>query len=98
MYQYEMEKYMSEEFVIDLSVLEDGRVFGNYIKELREKRNVSRYALCEGICNYQEIEFLETGERVLDSRLRDALLERLGVGAENYEVYVDAEEYDCWEV
>ena len=89
---------MSEEFVIDLSVLEDGRVFGNYIKELREKQGIIREVLCEGLCSYQEIGFLENGERVVDDRLQDAVLERLGVGAENYEVYVAADVYDRWEM
>lgn len=72
------------------------RQFGNYINRLRREKGISLQALCEGLCAYQEISYLETGTRKLDRLLEDALLERLGVGAEDYEYFLDFAEYQKW--
>lgn len=80
----------------NLEETEEGKAFSNYVRKLREKRNISLETLCEGICTHQEISFLEKDVRVLDSRLQNAILERLGVGAENFEQYVDYKTYDRW--
>lgn len=77
---------------------EEAVTFSNYIKELRQYRDISMEKLCDGICTHQMVTMLEQGERVPDSLLQDALLERLGVGAENLEVYLDVTDYDRWEV
>ncbi len=72
-------------------------LFGNYLQYIREERGIVKEALCEGICTERFISRIECGEMVPDSMLQNALLERLGVGEENYEQYLDIEDYERWE-
>lgn len=52
--------------------------------------------VCEGLCTSQEISFLENGKRFPNKLLQDVIVERLGVGAEDYEHYLGYIEYDRW--
>lgn len=73
------------------------KVFSDYVKELRKESDFTAEALSDGLCGRRELTYLESGEREVPMLLQDALLERLGVGAENGEEYYDFEEYDRWE-
>ena len=61
--------------------------FIDYVNSLREKEGFSLQEVCEGICNPQEIHYLEQGKREVDRLLEEAILERLGIGAEDSESY-----------
>lgn len=72
-------------------------IFIDYVNSLREKEGFSLQEVCEGICNPQEIHYLEQGKREVDRLLEDAILERLGVGAEDSENYLFYDDYKRWE-
>ena len=76
----------------------DREAFGAYISTLREKREYSLEQVCEGLCTAQRLFQLETGKQSAGKLLQDAILERLGVGAEDYEHYLHYREYDQWEM
>lgn len=71
--------------------------FGNYISVLRRKHGFQLSQVSEGLCTEQMLFYLEKGKRTAPKLLQDALLERLGVGAEDYEHYLHYKEYDRWE-
>ncbi|HBA50774.1 MAG TPA: hypothetical protein DCZ91_23855 [Lachnospiraceae bacterium] len=77
--------------------LNEARQFGSYINKLRKKRGFRLDQASEGLCTEQMLSFLENGKRAAPKLLQDALLERLGVGAEDYEYYLHYKEYDRWE-
>ncbi len=83
------EKHNFEEIPISL--------FGNYLQNKREQMGITQENLCKGICNRRLLAGIESGKMVPDSMLLDALLERLGVGEENYEHYLEIEDYERWE-
>lgn len=74
----------------------EGKHFSDYINTLRKKNGVSLQSLCEGLCSFQELSYLENGTRKLDRLLEDMLLERLGIGAEDDEYYLNPAEYQRW--
>ncbi len=76
----------------------DREAFGAYISTLREKREYPLEQVCEGLCTAQRLFQLETGKQSAGKLLQDAILERLGVGAEDYEHYLHYREYDQWEM
>lgn len=76
--------------------MNEGKQFSEYISGLRNKNNVSLQSLCEGLCTFQELSYLENGTRRLDRLLEDMLLERLGIGAEDDELYLGCVEYQRW--
>lgn len=71
--------------------------FACYISRLREKQNVTMNQLCEGLCSDRAAMFIEQGNRDTARPLREALLERLGVGAEDYESYLGCKEHARWQ-
>ncbi len=72
--------------------------FGAYISDLRDGRGYALEQVCEGLCTAQRLFQLETGKQSAGKLLQDAILERLGVGAEDYEHYLHYEEYGKWEM
>lgn len=76
----------------------DKEAFGAYISDLREKRRYRLEQVCEGLCSAQRLFQLEGGNQAAGKLLQDAILERLGVGAEDYEHYLHFKEYDRWEM
>ncbi len=76
----------------------DREAFGAYIGYLREKRKYALEQVCEGLCTAQRLFQLESGAQSPGKLLQDAILERLGVGAEDYEHYLHYKEYDQWEM
>lgn len=71
--------------------------FGAYINKLRLQRGFQLEQTGDGLCTEQMLSYLENGKRTVPKLLQDALLERLGVGAEDYEHYLDYREYAHWE-
>lgn len=67
---------------------------GELLRELREKRGVSRAQLCEGICSKTALARYEMNERVPDKFVIDCLLERLGKNAARLEFISSDEEYE----
>lgn len=76
---------------------EEKEIFCTYVNEKRQSKNLKMEQICEGLCDFRSISFWENGDRTIDSRVQEVILERLGVGAENQEIYLDYSEYDCWE-
>lgn len=76
--------------------MNEAKAFSDYVNTLRAKNQISLQDLCRGLCTHQELSYLETGSRQLDMLLEDAILERLGVGAEDHERYLDYPEYQRW--
>lgn len=75
---------------------EEAKLFNLFVNSLRKKRGCFMNQVCEGLCTSQEISFLETGRRLPDKLLQDVIVERLGVGAEDYEHYLGYIEYERW--
>ncbi len=71
--------------------------FGAYINKLRLQLGFQLEQTGDGLCTEQMLSYLENGKRTAPKLLQDALLERLGVGAEDYEHYLDYREYAHWE-
>lgn len=71
--------------------------FGSYISTLRQKKGLRQEQVCEGLCTKQQLSCYEKGVRTAAWLLQGALLERLGVGAEDYEQYLGYIDYDHWE-
>lgn len=78
-------------------LMQDGEIFAEYIKSLWEKQGLSMQAVCSGLCTVQEFHYLMTGERMVSWILREAVLERLGVGAEDFEYLLSRSDYRRWE-
>lgn len=72
--------------------------FGNYISELRKKRNVSMEQLSDGLCSVSMLGRFEKGDRLPGKRLRDRLLSRLGETNTAYENFLDGDEYTLWKL
>lgn len=72
--------------------------FGNYISELRRKRNVSMEQLSDGLCSVSMLGRFEKGDRLPGKRLRDRLLGRLGETNTSYENFLDGDEYTLWKL
>ena len=63
--------------------------FGAYINKLRLQLGFQLEQTGDGLCTEQMLSYLENGKKTAPKLLQDALLERLGVGAEDYEHYLD---------
>ncbi len=73
------------------------RSIGTFIKEKREAQGITAEQLCEGLCSVRTAWYLEGGEREMNRPLQEAMLERLGIGAEDYERYLDDADYRRWQ-
>lgn len=76
---------------------EECRQFNMYVTRMRRKYGTSMRQVCEGLCTFQEISLLESGKRLPNKLLQDAIVERLGVGADDYEHFLGFMEYRRWE-
>ena len=70
--------------------------FGELIFKLRKKQNVSLETLSDGLCDFSLLAKVEKGKAELEKLVRDRLLGRLGVEAENYESFLFYNEYYSW--
>lgn len=66
---------------------------GRLIKQRRENKKISQKLLCEGLCSVQKFSYIESGERVPNVFLLEALLQRLGVSIDEFEVVLYDNEY-----
>ena len=72
-------------------------LYVQWFKRLREERGIGCAELGEGVCSRKQIQDFENGKWESDWLTQELLIQRLGVGAEDYELYLEAEEYACWE-
>ena len=77
---------------------DERKQFARYISRMREKQGITMKQLCEGLLSDRAAMFIEQGKRDTSRPMREALLERLGVGAEDYECYLGCEEYAHWKM
>lgn len=75
---------------------DERKQFARYISRLREKQGITMKQLCEGLLSDRAAMFIEQGKRDTSRSMREALLERLGVGAEDSECCLGCEEYAHW--
>lgn len=68
-------------------------IFGQYLKNLRKRRNVSTEALAQGCCDGSLIRKIESGKRKASYNLRTLLIERLGQDSSKYENILNLNEY-----
>ncbi len=78
--------------------MEESRLFNRYVNRMRKKYGISMRQVCEGLCSFQELSLLENGRRQPNRLLQDAIVERLGVDTEDYEIFLGVTEYKRWEV
>lgn len=64
---------------------------------IREHLNVPLNIACYGLCSDSMMNYIETGERLPDYRMRNRIMARLGVSSEEYEDFVHYDEYERWE-
>ncbi|SFQ31875.1 Helix-turn-helix [Lachnospiraceae bacterium XBB1006] len=69
----------------------------NFIKMRRREQGVAIKQLCKGLCSESTLQYYEKGKRSITNELLNRIMERLGVGVEDYEQYVDNDTYQCWE-
>jgi len=76
---------------------EDGdRQFVAFVHQLRREQNFTMEQICEGVCTPATIHAMESGYWRPDKPVRDYLLGRLGVEAEDYEHFLNRAEYGRW--
>lgn len=75
-----------------------GRQFIAFVHKLRKQQNYTLEQVCEGICSPGTIHSMENGKWKSDKLVRNHILDRLGVGAEDYEHFLDVAEYNRWEI
>lgn len=71
-------------------------VFPGYIHRLRRQQKLTLKQLCKGLCSPETIASVESGKLLPDKLLLDLILDRLGVGAEDYEHLLPDAEYQRW--
>ena len=70
--------------------------FGELLQDSREKKNVTLDVLGAGLCDAGKLSRIENGKVEAEKLLRERLLARLGVAAENYENFLYYSEYKDW--
>ncbi len=68
--------------------------FHNLLFSVRKNRGVSLERLGYGLYSSSMIHYIESGERLPDYLMRNRIMDRLGIAAEDYSDYVSGEEYD----
>ena len=70
--------------------------FGLFVSKLRKEQGILLEVLCDGLCDTGKMSRIENGKVEAEKLLRDRLLGRLGVAAENYENFLYYSEYKGW--
>lgn len=68
--------------------------FGELIESVRELNGVTQEQLSRGISSIPTVSRIENGERVPDTMLAKAFLERLGIATDCVDVYLDDKDYE----
>ena len=76
--------------------MEQHKSFGVFVKRLRKNRKISLQVFGNGLCDVSHLSRIENGKVGATKLLRDRLLGRLGVAAENHEKFLYYSEYKCW--
>jgi transcriptional regulator with XRE-family HTH domain len=67
--------------------------FGHFIKSARKRRKIRQCDLARGLFTVPMMSYVEQGSRPTDYLMRLRLMSRLGIGAEDYEIFLQASEY-----
>ncbi len=70
---------------------------GNYIRMNREAMGYSQSDLCDGICSVPTLSLIESGEKITDFWVVEALLERMKIEKTEYEFILDDNTCDIYE-
>ncbi len=70
---------------------------GNYIRMNREAMGYSQSDLCDGICSVSTLSLIESGEKITDFWVVEALLERMKIEKTEYEFILDDNTCDIYE-
>lgn len=73
-------------------------VVGEYLREIRIRKGYSQEAVCYNICTSATLSRIENGHQYPGKRMIDKLLERLGVETEVFDLFVNAEELETYEL
>lgn len=76
--------------------MKEKKVFSDYINRIRRKKQISMSSLCDGLCSIQDIYNIENDNLKPEILLQEAILERLGIGEEDYEHFLFYDEYKRW--
>ena len=71
---------------------------GAFLQKERTKRNISTADLSEGLVSASTLQKIEKGERPIEKRICQRMLERLGATNFFYENYVSQQEYEAWKL
>ena len=69
---------------------------GSLLENARKRKNISRFVLAKGLCTEMSLSRYESGIRIPDKFLADALLERLGLNPYRFEFITSKKEFDYW--
>ena len=89
----EMQQDINSPELIDYA--ENG--IGNYIRMNREAMGYSQSDLCDGICSVPTLSLIESGEKITDFWVVEALLERMKIEKTEYEFILDDNTCDIYE-
>lgn len=67
------------------------------VRDLREAKQLSQEALCEGICAQETLSKIETGRRSPNKKNLYRLLKKMGMERENYYGFVESANYALYE-
>ena len=71
--------------------------FYSLLKNIREYRGISLAQLSLGLCTPSILHYFENGDRIPNYFMRNRLMARLGISPEEFEDYVEDEEYNVIE-
>ena len=71
--------------------------FYSLLKNIREYRGISLAQLSLGLCTPSNLHYFENGDRIPNYFMRNRLMARLGISPEEFEDYVEDEEYNVIE-
>lgn len=69
---------------------------GDVIRDKRMQKGISVEKLAEGLYDSSMLMLIESGKRTPDRLMTDRLLDRLGISVDDYELFLDYDEYDRW--
>lgn len=80
------------------SRVEQGKAYGEYLDQQRDEWGVTLEQLCRGVCTVSMLVNILNGEKNPGKLLRERLGERIGISSDEYETYLDCDEYNEWKM
>lgn len=71
---------------------------GEIIKALREDQNISIQQLSHNVCSVATLSRIESGKRDIDMMTATILFGRLGYHADKFDIYLDKQEFDLYQL